>query len=363
MASLFSRLNRKPSEPAPPASPAAPPAGPTAAPLTLVSLELARDLLRNIEHFVFSSPDLDVLAFLERLRRTAANLTPEVPPGELENYSGWVSNSVTAFGQAQRRYLAEREDELWKLLTLYQENQRLEGASDTQFNDALRGIHERMGNLARLEDLRQLRERMELEMQNANIVVAKKLREDGERSTTLVAKVQQLEAALLSARHDAVRDPLTGVYHRGGFEAQLLAALASPAPCALAVVDVDNFKGINDTLGHLVGDQVLKLTVQILGKLSRPGDVLGRYGGDEFCLLTPALQAERLRDRFQSVAPPRTLSFDLEDRNCALRYSMSVGVAGSQPGDTPETLFARADEALYAAKRAGKGRAHVHEQE
>ena len=320
-------------------------------------MELAQELFRGIEHFVLSTPDLDTPNFLERLRRTGAALTNGAEPPDLDTYRKWAADSLSAFGQLQRRYLSEREAELWRLLTLYQDSQRVDVATNKQFHEALRGTHERMANLVRLDDLRQVRERLESEINRAGTLLEQKLRTDEERAALLSQQVQQLEAALVAARHEASRDAMTGVYHRGGFQEQLEAALKLPIPLALAMIDLDNFKGINDTLGHLVGDEVLKVAVQTLCKIARPGEVLGRYGGDEFCLLAPAVSANRLADRFDAVASQRTINFQFEDRLCSARLSFSVGVADSQEGDTADALIARADNALYEAKRSGKGQA------
>lgn len=343
-----------------PAKPAAAPvpAAPTNSPV-FAALELARELLRGVEHFVLSTPDLDAPGFLDRLRRTAAHLAPDAEPTELEGHRRWAADSLSAFGQLQRRYLSEREDELWRLLTLYQEHQKIDGAANQQFHENLRSVHDRLGTLVRLDDLRQVRERLEGELQRANTMLEQKCRQDDERAMSLAVQVQQLEAALMRARHEATRDALTGIYHRGGFEAQLETALKSPTPCALAMIDLDNFKGINDTLGHLVGDQILQLAVNQLSKIARPGDVLGRYGGDEFCMLAPGTPADRLAERFDRIASQRPINFKHEDRFVSVRISFSVGVASSVAGDTKASLIKRADEALYEVKRAGKGHAKV----
>jgi len=357
----FRGFGRKPAQPAP-AAPTAPPA--SATPVTnpaqaAAALQLAQELLHGVEQFVLSTPDLDAPRFLDRIRRTAAELTPQVELDTLEGHRRWAADALSTFGQLQRRYLAEREEEMWRLLKLYQDHQQLDGADNVKFNESLRESHQRITDVVRLDDLRQVREKLETELQRAGNLVDEKARIDQARASMLEAQVKQLEVALTAARHDAARDPLTGAYHRGGFEAELQSLLQSSTSCTLAMIDVDNFKGINDTLGHLVGDHILKMTVQLLGRVSRPGDVIGRFGGDEFCLLVPGLAPERLADRIQPHAEPRNIEFTFEQRMCSVRFSLSVGVASSAAGDTPDMLIRRADEALYEAKRGGKGVARV----
>lgn len=355
---LFGNFGRKLEQNGSPDRPAAPEAGGVSG-AHVAALDLARELLRGLEHFVLSTPDLDAPGFLNRLRRTSSQLLPHVQPEELEAQRQWASESLSAFGQLQRRYLSEREDELWRLLELYQEHQKVEGVAAKQFHQALNTVHERMGNVVRLDDLRQVRERLEAEIVRATVLVEQKARSDDERAAALQQQVQQLEAALTSARQDASRDPLTGVYHRGGLVEQLQAALESPTSCALAMIDVDDFKQINDTLGHLVGDQILRLAVQMLGKVTRPGDILSRFGGDEFCLLAPGTPASRLADRLDNLAARRTVNFQFEERLVSVRLSFSIGVAGSIVGDAWEAIIQRADDAMYLAKREGKARTRL----
>lgn len=327
------------------------------------ALDLAQEILRGIENFVLSTPDLDAPSFLQRLRRASQRLTPHTEEHELELQRQWAQGPVCEFGQLQRRYLTEREDELWRLLELYQEHQKIEGAANKQFHDALAGAHERLGSVIRLNDLRQLRERVEHEVRRATNLVEEKARLDDARGAALQQRVRVLEAALASARRDAARDPLTGVYNRSALHEQIDAALTSPAPCALAMVDVDDFKSINDTLGHLAGDEVLRQSARFISRAVRPGDVLARFGGDEFCVLAPGTEARHLHARLEEVVSRRTLEFSQDSRDFSVRLSLSAGVAASLRGDTPESLLDRADHTMYQAKRAGKARAILCEAE
>lgn len=154
-------------------------------------------------------------------------------------------------------------------------------------------------------------------------------------------------------------DPLTGVCNRQGMLPALHEeqdrALRTGQTCSISMVDFDHFKQVNDGHGHAVGDQVLRAGVEHFVKLLRPYDSIYRYGGEEFLLCLPHVDAatarasilERLR------AGLATLPIVLNNGD-TLRITASFGVAQLQPGASIEETIARADAALYAAKRAGR---------
>lgn len=163
----------------------------------------------------------------------------------------------------------------------------------------------------------------------------------------------------------ALRDPLTGLPNRRFFEDQLREELARVAryggPCSVAMVDVDNFKEYNDALGHVAGDRVLRELARLLAENTRETDVAARFGGEEFALIlvqTPIEKAwdvvERLRRNVERHAFPN------EDVLPGGRLTISAGVAtASEKAVPPEELVEKADEALYAAKSAGRNRVHL----
>jgi len=159
------------------------------------------------------------------------------------------------------------------------------------------------------------------------------------------------------------RDDLTGALMRRPFldAAALALAERGDAPVALLVIDVDHFKLVNDTFGHLQGDDVLRAVADALAGAG-PGALVGRYAGDEFVVLLPGASAEGGRE----VA--ERLRVAVERRKCAVRdrpgatvgVSLSIGVAAAPDhGADTEQLFAAADQALYEAKRQGRNRAAV----
>lgn len=158
----------------------------------------------------------------------------------------------------------------------------------------------------------------------------------------------------------SIRDPLTGVYTRrymtDVFERLASAHDRDPTQgVSLAVLDIDHFKSVNDTFGHPAGDTVLATVARTLESALRRHDVVVRIGGEEFAVLVTAETPEAmesLAERMRSVVA--TLRFDgpLADR----RITVSIGVAAREVGETLDELLARADAALYLAKKRGRDR-------
>ena len=170
-------------------------------------------------------------------------------------------------------------------------------------------------------------------------------------------RIAELEKALEKARADAHLDPLTGALNRRGFDKACQRELAriqrKAAPYAIAYLDLDDFKKLNDTQGHHAGDQALVHLVSLLKQSMRPSDVLCRFGGEEFVMLLPETSLEdavkavsRFLADFSAQAVPGT----------TLHMSFSAGVAAPQTGEALESVIQRADDATYLAKQQGKNR-------
>lgn len=160
------------------------------------------------------------------------------------------------------------------------------------------------------------------------------------------------------------QDPLTGLVNRRGFDSTMTMEVERSTrfktPLTLCIMDLDNFKAVNDTYGHPCGDEVLQAVASILLSEMRMIDTAARIGGEEFALLLPGTglaRAQKLLQRIQSVIKVTEISCGPDK----LAVTMSMGVAsyrGKLPPD-PEKLLVEADKALYRAKRAGKNRIEV----
>jgi diguanylate cyclase (GGDEF)-like protein len=201
---------------------------------------------------------------------------------------------------------------------------------------------------------------------------AEALRDEAERLARHKRQLSTANTALQQQasklREQAVQDALTGAMTRPAFARQLEEVLLHAShygkPVALMVFDLDHFKQINDTHGHLSGDAALKLVAGIVRESLASDDLFGRFGGDEFLIActdhdrAAALAlAEHIRTAVTTRAPAENPAF------AALSLSIGVAIADGGAGYRSELLFHRADAALYAAKRAGRNRSVLEDNE
>ncbi len=154
-------------------------------------------------------------------------------------------------------------------------------------------------------------------------------------------------------------DELTGSYNRRCImrmlDEEIARAARSGSPCSIALIDLDWFKRINDAFGHPTGDEVLRTFAITMYANLRSSDRFGRYGGEEFLLVLPdmdAYHAMRALDRLRAIIS----DLDWSAFSPSMRVTISAGVATLKPNETPDTFLARADSALYAAKARGRNR-------
>ena len=171
----------------------------------------------------------------------------------------------------------------------------------------------------------------------------------------MIADLSSLKSEVKLWKEKATRDTLTGVYNRAYFEqnAKNILDQKKATAASFIFVDVDDFKGINDSYGHMHGDEVLCFVAKQLLGIFRHTDIIARYGGDEFVVFAPSLDRKILVDRLERLM--KNLSHPYRSGTIEHTVSLSIGAAvAPEDGTDYETLLAHADTAVYEAKETGK---------
>ncbi len=176
-------------------------------------------------------------------------------------------------------------------------------------------------------------------------------------------EIERLRTDLVRARDEVLLDPLTGVLNRRGFDQRLAALMQQRAaggpPHSLVMIDIDHFKKVNDTHGHVMGDQVIRGLAALLRRSVPDGEQrVARYGGEEFAVLLPGTsvaEGARLADMVRRQVSEMRIR-DRRSQAVLTRVTISAGVAALEPRDDPAGWIARADAALYRSKASGRDR-------
>jgi diguanylate cyclase len=220
---------------------------------------------------------------------------------------------------------------------------------------------DRFSRLTEIQDIRELKKKISHEVMQLNRVVEEKQKQDEATYARLSKRVELLQASLMKTQKEAELDPLTRLANRGCFDSTIQEwtemVNAGGKPFVLAMIDIDDFKRINDSHGHPVGDRVLMGAAQWFSKSARATDVVARFGGEEFAMLLGGATLDgaerRMKEMLQKIS---SCSYDYmrDGKITVVHFTVSCGMSECSAGDTTEDVIRRADDALYEAKNTGK---------
>lgn len=276
-----------------------------------------------------------------------------------------VSQLLQSTRERQHQLREERERARDALKSLI--NQMLSeldelGSQTGRFHDSVGRYADVIEKADSLESLAGVVREMVEESRTVQSLVAQtqaRLHEEHTKATDLSERVTELEGELRRLSEEVSTDQLTQIANRRGllqaFEAERSRIERTGSALCIGLLDIDNFKRLNDELGHSVGDEALRSLAAVVSRTLRPTDVTARYGGEEFVVLlpdTPVEEGQLILTRLQ-----RSLSGGLfmhEQRQIFVTFS--AGVTSYKPGERIEDALERADQALYEAKRTGKNK-------
>lgn len=255
------------------------------------------------------------------------------------------------------RQRLEQHEEIATLVDMVREALAIVAGDGQTFNRQLGSSMQRFEALVQINDVKQLKAQLVTEIGALRKIAEERQKTWEETCVRFTQQVDSLERQLTATKHEASLDALTRISNRGAFDRACREWIAAGGrDFILAMIDIDNFKRINDAHGHGMGDRAIVAVAQALKNSVRIGDdVVARIGGDEFAVLISGLnlrQGEgRMRMLNTSIA---NVSFSTSGP--PLKVTLSCGVAEYSAGDTAESLIERADSALYEAKRLGRNR-------
>ncbi len=319
-------------------------------------LELLHMVFENIA--VLSVEDRWLLGQAEALMAAS---TPPLTLRRLDDVQRRLKDVIFKQGEAKARTL-EAQEQMKDMLSTFIERLAKITASSTTYQGTMARCADLIGKANTLEEIAPVLQEvmtatrsMALDSRVAHDELHD-LRERTEAKRAQVAKLQEeLDRASAQARHD----PLTGSLNRKGLdeamEREIARARRLGSPLCLSLLDVDNFKTINDRLGHSGGDAALVHLAQVTREVMRPQDLLARYGGEEFVLVMPDTTVENGVAAMTRLQRELTTRFFLQGSE-KLLITFSAGVAQLTDSESSSDAIRRADQGMYLAKRSGKNR-------
>lgn len=290
-----------------------------------------------------------------------ASITPPLTLRHLDEMERRMRDVIEKQGRAKARSVSAQQ-ELRTMLAEFVESLAVMNQSSSEFEAKIEESARQIERVTSADELKSLLENVI----TATHAMAEESASSREQLKSLQAKVEVTEAELLQLHQEldsasalARHDPLTDALNRKGLDEALLREISSmrrkETPLSVSLLDIDNFKKLNDSLGHDVGDSALVHLADVTRRHIRPSDTLARYGGEEFVILMPDTVLEDGIEVITRLQRELTKAIFMAGNDKVL-ITFSAGVAQVGAEESGSDAIRRADQAMYLAKRAGKNR-------
>jgi diguanylate cyclase len=318
-------------------------------------------LLHFLKAFTLDIEELQSARFKEELQELNEQFQEAERPKRLELDFENKKGRIEAFIERQHSYLKDREKELRDIIDLLAKAMAHLNIENREFYQRINLQGEKIIEISGLDDIKKIKNALKLEVEQMREIVNLKQDQEKRQIRLLASQVNSLQTELESAKAKALTDGLTGVYNRQALDDYLDEKIerseTTPADFSVLMIDIDNFKQINDKYGHVIGDRVLVALAQKCRGFIRSEDFIARYGGEEFTIVLEGAPFRHAVKKAQqicaTIASVRYATSESQSEDY-LSMSVSIGVSQYKKGDTCEQLIQRADQALYEAKHKGK---------
>jgi diguanylate cyclase (GGDEF)-like protein len=287
------------------------------------------------------------------LAKLGENLTGKIAREDFEATDKGVQEELEQWGRDTARHYREKTGEVREILLVMARTAESVGERDMRCAGQLNEVTVRLEGIACLEDLTEIKASIEKNAAELKTSIERMTAEGKAAIDQLRAQVTTYQVKLEEAEEIASKDALTGLRSRLCVETQLERRIEAGNPFCAAIIDIDEFKQVNDGHGHLIGDELLKQFATELTSACRSTDTIGRWGGDEFMVLLDCgiaeatAQTDRVR---QWICGNYTVGGEANPKK--LKVEASIGLAEHLPGESMRELLARADAAMYENKAA-----------
>jgi diguanylate cyclase (GGDEF)-like protein len=287
-------------------------------------------------------------AALRALRRqVAADPNSEV----LRASTDYLDDELKEYADQTSEFYQSREVEVRAILRLMARASDTLRTNNDNYSDRFGSFARELESLVGVDELSEIRRRLARGVERLRACVQEMSTANSVTLGQLQQQLKQYEQRLKQAEETASRDALTGAANRREGERQIIERVKSGQPFCIILLDLIRFKAINDRMGHLAGDEVLRQFTQRLQGTIREGDIVCRWGGDEFIVvMCCALSDAMMRARQISTRVFGQYSINVSGKPQVVPVNASTGVAEHRTGETAEALFARADSILYREK-------------
>jgi diguanylate cyclase len=318
-------------------------------------------LLHFLKSFAIDVKEIHSDQFKERIDDLNNHFTGDERPNRIELQFENQKDQILSFIEHQHNYITDREKELRDIIDLLTKAMANIDVENRDFYNRVYDQSEKMEKITRLDDIKKIKTALAHEVSQMREIVDIKKDQNRRQVQLLAGQVDSLRQELEKTRTKSMTDGLTGVYNREAFDDTLAELIERSrvmnSSFSILMLDLDDFKQINDTYGHVIGDRVLMAFSQKCRESIRGDDYIARYGGEEFVILLPGANFKNAikkgRQICDAIACARYTT-STEQNDDYLCVTVSIGVTASNKNDTPETAIERADKALYKAKRNGK---------